>query len=381
MPEYLGSYGHVAVCLDNYIMVIGGIDMNSEPVSTHVILMYNVYTDQWRKHQIPVHKNAPPPVACACAVAIGTDIYMFGGFELDKKLNTETNELWKLTEGLQCIDWSKIEFYHDVKLPSPRCDHSGWKYKECLWVFGGFGPFSSKYLNDHGDFFNKQNNQLLCYDPATQKWTNPQCFGTVPCPRRAHSTAVIRDKVWLFSGLYLSNIMVDPDDFYELDMHSYTWTQITTGGTKPQKRFFSSLSAVSDSQLVLRGGAQYILTVKGGNMHLEQNLLNDTWIMDLSSHTWRKYASNLDHHRENHTGSFGVNKSIIIIGGYSDSHTYKTYTPTFEVILEPKSLQWLAMKTIYSNQDILSWKCLPSKLVAQLGILDKKEMTTNEECE
>ena len=114
---------------------------------------------------------------------------------------------------------------------------------------------------------------------------------------------------------------------------------------------------------------------------MERNLLSDTWIMDLSSQTWRKYASNLDHHRENHTGSFGVNKSIIIIGGYNDSHTYKTYTPTFEVMLEPKSLRWLAMKTIYSNQDMLPWKCLPSKLVAQLGILDKKEMTTNEECE
>ena len=369
MSEYPGSYNHVAVRLNNYILVIGGMDMNDEPVSTHVIWMYNVYTDQWRKHQIPGQKNAPPQITSACAAAIGTDIYIFGGYD---KMKRVTNELWKLTKLPRgCFDWNKVELQQDVKLPSPRRDHSGWKYEECLWVFGGFGPFSCKYLNDHGAFSYQQNNQLLCYSPSTQIWKNLECFGAVPSPRRGHSTDIIRDKVWLFSGLYSSNMpVVDLDDFFQLDMHSCTWTQITTGQTKPQKRFASSLCAVTENQLVLHGGSQLTARVNGSKLNIMRHHLNDTWIMDLSSQTWRQYASNQDHNREDHTCSLSAGKSIIIIGGDStkskNTDQILTYTPTFKLMLEPKSLQWLAMKTIYTNQSVLPWKCLPSRLVAQL---------------
>ena len=39
-------------------------------------------------------------------------------------------------------------------------------------------------------------------------------------------------------------------------------------------------------------------------------------------------------------------------------------------MLEPKSLQQLAMKTIYDKQDALPWKRLPTKLIAQLGLYE-----------
>ena len=229
--------------------------------------------------------------------------------------------------------------------------HSGWEYEKCLWVFGGEGPVSSEYLNDHGDFSGIFTNQLLCYDPSTQMWTNPQCFGSVPSPRSHHCTDMIRDKVWLFAGK--GNSTVRLEDLFELDMQSRVWTQITTGQTKLQGRFDSSLSANFDWQLVLHGGIR---------TSLPPLALSETWIMDLPSQTWRKYTSYQDHGRDCHTGSLGANKSIVIIGGYNSKDT--DYTSTFHVMLEAKSLQQLAMKTIYNNQGVLPWKCLPSKLVA-----------------
>ena len=358
MSEYPGSYYHVAVRLNNYIVVIGGWDRNHQQVSTHVIWMYNVYTDQWSKYHIPGKKSAPPALSGACATAIDTDIYMFGGFS--DELGRHTNEIWKLTRTPQgYFDWSKIIFQHDEKLLSPRKGHSGWEYDKCLWVFGGSGPVSPESLNDHGDFSGIFTNQLLCYDPSTQMWTNPECFGAVPTPRSDHSTDIIRDKVWLFAGI--DNSWMILEDFFELDMQSHVWTQITTDQTKPQGRFDSSLSANFDRQLVLHGGISEFDSIE----------LSDTWIMDLPSQTWRKYTSYQDHGRSGHTGSLGANKSIVIIGG--DSSENPDYTPIFHVMLEAKSLQHLAMKIIYNNEGELPWRCLPSKLVAQLGLLQNNK--------
>ena len=290
--------------------------------------------------------DAPNAVTRACAAAIGADIYMFGG-TTSFSINNSTNELWKLTIQ-ECLNWSKIE-PQDVKLPCPRYGHSGWEYAQCLWVFGGAGRFSTEYLSDHGDISLLGTNQLLCYDSSTQKWTNPQCFGSVPYPRMYHSTTVIKDKVWLFGG----RPSVSHSDLFELDMRSCTWTEIRTGQTKPGERYCSTLTAVSDRQLVLHAGISSSTT------------LNDTWILDLQTQAWTQYTSHHDHTRYTHTGTLGINKVIIITGGFNYD---KTYTPTFHVMLEPKSLQQLAMKIIYNQQDVLPWKCLPSKLITQLQL-------------
>ena len=369
MSEHLGMYDHVAVRLNNYIVVIGGFDRNNKPVPMHVIWLYNVYTDHWRKYHTPGSKSTPPPLEGTCAAAIDADIYMFGGY------NTETcrltNEIWKLTRAPQgCFDWSKIEYQDDVKLPSPQTGHSGWEYDKYLWIFGGDGLGSPEYLDDHGDFSNGFSNQLLCYDPSMHMWTNPQCFGAVPSPRWAHSTDIINDKVWLFGGEDSSN--VELDDFFQLDMQSRVWTEIMTGQTKPQRRAFASLSAIFDKQLVLHGGDTGQLpltsTFAVGTGPVKTITPGDTWIMDLPSQTWRKYTPYQHHSRQCHTSSLGANKSVVIIGGHDFRDT--DYVPTFHLMLEPKSLQQLAMKTIYSNKDVLPWKCLPSKLFAQLGLLE-----------
>ena len=114
---------------------------------------------------MPDKKNAPHPVRGACAATIKQHIYMFGGWDL-KSADT-TNDLWKLSSKNGCFNWSKIEFPPDVRLPSPRFDHSGWEYANCLWVFGGNRfetgrlPLQAQYLHDDVDFVRKLNNQLF----------------------------------------------------------------------------------------------------------------------------------------------------------------------------------------------------------------------------
>ena len=51
-------------------------------------------------------------------------------------------------------------------------------------------------------------------------------------------------------------------------------------------------------------------------------------------------------------------------------------------MLEAKSLQQLAMQTIYKHQDEVNWNCLPEKLISLLGISikQKRQMPSRGPC-
>ena len=71
------------------------------------------------------------------------------------------------------------------------------------------------------------------------------CFGSIPAPRSRASTAEIQYKVWLGGGK-------EDFDFYELDMHSFSWTQTETGIPRPLKgNFNETLVPIQGNQLVL----------------------------------------------------------------------------------------------------------------------------------
>ena len=212
---------------------------------------------------------------------------------------------------------------------------------------------STEYLCDYGDFINGLTKQLLCYNASTKKWTNPECFGDAPKPQYGHSTAIIKNKIWLHGGVSSSYDVLQ--EIFELDMLSYTWTRIQTGQTKPQGRFFASLTKISEKQLILHAGSSLL------------EYFCDTWIMDLSSYTWRKHSSDIYHSRSRQKGCSSINKGVVIFGGHKDRQK-KSYTVSFHAMLEPKRLQQQAMKTLYLHRDELPWKCLPPSLIAQLGL-------------
>ena len=235
-------------------------------------------------------------------------------------------------------------------------------YEGCLWIFGGYGSPLDRYLNEYGDFavntiYDDQgaNNQLLCYDPSTQKWTNPECSGSVPFPRFNHASSIIKNKVWLFGGA--DEIGRDLDDLFQFHMSSHIWTQIESGQIKPacMTIITYSLTAISETELILMN----VFWVGYTNIAV--------WIMDLTSQSWKQYTSPRDHRRHHNAAVSGVNRSVIVTGGFGAS--IGSYTPTYHLMLEPKSLQQLATKTIYNQRSVLPWKCLPTKLIVRLGLL------------
>ena len=342
---------HCAVCVDNCAIIFGGASWSDQPVSTRVIWSYNLYTEEWREYAIQETRDVPVSFIHALAVAIDGTTYTFGGLNTKGKY---LNDLWALERTKRGrFTWSYIKSQCKEQSPSPRAWHSGWEYEGKLWIFGGLGPSPEGYLNCNGDIAgylaSGRNNQLLCYDPNTQKWSNPHCFGDVPSPRSGHASAIIKNNAWLCRGCDNRQYF---DDMFQLTMHSLAWTRIQTVKPQPQACNLCTLTALTEYQLVLHGG------------HGREVEIDNTWIMDLQSHSWRLYRSGKDHSHCCHTGSSGLNSSAIIFGGCGSSNMHDV----FYVALEPKLLQQMAMQIIYTHKDELPWDFLPDKLISLLGM-------------
>ena len=195
----------------------------------------------------------------------------------------------------------------------------------------------------------------MCFDPHSEEWRNPQTSGTIPDPRESPVATIIGDKAFVYGGKS-PNISKMFDDLYQLDMISLTWMEIQTTHAQPPPRIFCSLNAVTEHNLVLYGG-----------MWTSDLKRNDTWIFDLSSVLWRKHVTATEHPRNYHSGTVGLNCSVIIIGGmlcHVNESVYRLYNDVVSTILKPKTLQHMAIQKIYHHQDVLSWNLLPKSLKA-----------------
>ena len=302
------------------------------------IWTYNLWTEAWMQHTLP-HGQPLPKTKYRCCVAIGKDIYMFGGLVLDSLL-------LKLTRNVDgSFAWKTIDMEDPAKSPCPRTRICGWEHGNKLWIFGGWtnsSPFGS--LNNHGDFHYGWlyciTNQLICYNPSTQTWNDVQCSGNVPSPRFDTSVAIIKDTVWTYGGLSGSD---SHNDLHELNMDTFQWTHIDIslrGYLDPD----CSLTPITSSKLVLQYGGT-------------------TWIIDVLSHEWRKYRRRHTCCLYNTIGFTALNSNAIILGCPLPFHGQQNVcNPIYSVMLDPKSLQQLAMKTIHRHREILPWNSLPSSL-------------------
>ena len=341
-------FGHVAVNVDHYILVFSGKYIKNDshmhmPLS--VIQVYNLYTEQWRKHTIPHGSTLPATRIWACAMVIRSDVYMFGGNIVPER--SLTNELWKLAiEPQGSFAWSTVVMTSNEKTPSPRACLTGWEYTEKLWTFGGWGSSPAGFLNDYGEFDSCCNNQLLCFDPSNEEWTNLQYYGMVPQPRSLYTATASQEKVWLYGG---TNYTYKFNSLHELNMHSFTWTLIQTRQLQqPQARSSCTLSTISGGKLILHGGESH-----------SSERLSDTWILDLKTKMWKRLTSTTNTRREGHTASRGINNSVIIIGGLQQYRTM--HSIIFHVLTEPKSLQQLALQKICKHHTVLPWRESPEK--------------------
>ena len=247
--------------------------------------------------------------------------------------------------------WNTIEV-EKSKRPSPREGNSIWEYEQKVWIFGGYGesPLHG-YLNDHGNYERHyfeighgSNNQLHCFDPSVQTWTNLKCLGNVPSPHFWVCGAIIEDKVWIYENAFTN------DELSELDMHSLVWTHIETSFPRPPNTLKVSLTPITGNLLIL---------------HRSFGKEQFTWVLDVQSYTWREHW-NSGNKVSRHTGTAGLYNNVILLeDNLMDPDETGMVSPVVSVMLEPKSLQQHAMTTIHKNRTTLPWKTLPPQLIRQ----------------
>ena len=93
--EFPARHSHIAIRMENCIIVFGGVEMHCPAVSPGIIWMYNLYTEQWGKHVIQDTEKLLSRTIYPYAARIEADIFMFGGYDLRE--DHHTNAVWKLT--------------------------------------------------------------------------------------------------------------------------------------------------------------------------------------------------------------------------------------------------------------------------------------------
>ena len=336
---------HVAVRMKDCIVVISNGGFSE-------IWTYNLWTEHWTtKPANPDRKNWKMPVGVPITsdkqgVAIGSVIYIFGGSFLHEDM------LWKLIMSTyDSFQWRRIQIEDVTKTPSRRDGHCAWQYEDKMWIFGGQGSPPNNFINKHGHFVVNPNrpvwnNQLLSFDPSIQTWEDVQYYGDIPSPRACGAAAITNHQVWLYGG-YDSNYG-NLYDFFNLNMHSFVWTKIGNG-RKIRKRFLLTLTPITTNQLVLH------------SQGLRSNS-RTTWIIDVQSNTWRKHRECNSILNNSCTSTTGLNKDVIVITHGSTQY----YNIVFSVMLEPKTLQQLAMKLVFEHRTALPWESLPPKLKCKM---------------
>ena len=368
----LPRHSHLAVQIHRHIVIFGGY-YNMKHISHKVIWTYNLDIDRWKKHIVSGSQEVPQELFGACAMEIGTQIYMHGGSTIEKqtlatlwKLDVSP-ALWKMP-GQDGIVWSQVMFEDNNLIPSARSNHTGWEHSGKIWIFGGYGDPFHGFLAEHGEYWPFRgrntgfNNQLHTFNPNTSVWMNVQSTGTIPSPRAAHSTAKLNRSIFMYGGKLdtLSN------ELFELNLESLVWTQIQTNGPEtPKGRYRHSFTDFGQSHIVLYGGFSSSKDCSSNNP------TTSTWIFDIISQSWHQHIAIKDHARACHTAT-ATTCGIFIFGGTTK---FESYSTVINISLEPKTLEKLSLEVVYRQPE--KWHVLPRKFQGHLT--DMEELSKPDE--
>lgn len=356
-----GMQHHVSVCLDNNILVFGGdTAYGRRIIPGSVIFVLNLDSNKWR---MVMPDTTPPWTRNACAVVFGKHVYMFGGVVTHASSKHEfTNAMWKLSRcGPNRFTWREVRCTGQI--PSPRRTQS-WDFDHKMWTFAGMGPYLED--NRHGewicaDFDGTSSlpqlyyyNQLNCFHPKFREWENVCCQGNIPSPRADYGVTKVKSSIWLCGGSPLEVSLIH--DLYNLNMTTLIFTQISVAGTtSPVCRYAHSFTALTDKQIALHGGCS------------DEGAQSDTWILDLTTLSWKQYDVQQNRKRTMHTAIQSSNEVLVLGGIDMESYGFgRNKCDAFRIRshFTPKCLEGMALKGLHKYKDILNPKeyNMPSSL-------------------
>jgi hypothetical protein len=177
-----------AALVSSVLLIWGGVtkfDDQGEPKGPYDDSLYllSLASRVWTR----VVRNGPGPVGrCRHGVTmVGSKLFVFGG-QVDGKL---LNDMWALDlNSLQSNPvWESYEPAPGDKMPPPRIGHVLVSTGDRIILFGGS---DGRYHYD----------DTWLFDISARKWTELECTGHIPSPRRGHAAALVDDVMYVFGG-------------------------------------------------------------------------------------------------------------------------------------------------------------------------------------
>lgn len=128
---------------------------------------------------LPQTIDSPPERAYFPIVHHQNFIYCFGGFNF----STEYDDAYRL--NLTSLKWESINLQYEKK-PSKLSGHSGMKYKNCFYMYGGY---------HHGC-----KNDLIEWNLDTNEWKIIKTNGVTPLERNCASLILYKHYFYIFGG-------------------------------------------------------------------------------------------------------------------------------------------------------------------------------------
>lgn len=267
--QFPGAIFHVACAIDDVIHIWGGRQLSGVLLPPGFVWRYLPSTDE--HHRDTTTGDVPPGLSCSCAVVLRRFMFVFGGRDEDRRYH---NDLFRYEANKKL--WTMLR---PKNLPSGRSGSCGWSHGSCLYFWGGGRPggrgdSSTLQGGDWESGFFEVTNQLLRFDTESDSWFNVETTGVRPKPRSNAAAAKISEEVIIVGGR--DSQLNRLDDVWTMSLSSFAWGEIKTTGPKPPPRQSHSLTAVSQTHVILLGGWN------------GQSWLADLWIFDRETNTWKQ---------------------------------------------------------------------------------------------
>ncbi|ROT35326.1 kelch repeat-containing protein [Sodiomyces alkalinus F11] len=242
--------GHAGLLVGNAFIVYGGdTKVEDSDLLDETLYLLNTSTRQWSRALPPGPR--PSGRYGHTLNILGSKIFIFGGqvegyfmndlaaFDLNK-LQLPNNRWEMLIENTESTD----------RVPPARTNHSVITFNEKMYLFGGTNGF--QWFND-----------VWCYDPIPNEWTQLDCIGYIPVPREGHTAALVDDVMYVFGGRTEEG--ADLGDLAAFRITSRRWYTFQNMGPSPSPRSGHSMTTVG-KQIVVVGGEPSTAPISAGDL-------------------------------------------------------------------------------------------------------------------
>ncbi|OAA75617.1 Kelch-type beta propeller [Akanthomyces lecanii RCEF 1005] len=256
--------GHSSLLVGNAFIVYGGdTKIEDADVLDETLYLLNTSTRHWSR-ALPAGPRPSGRYGHSLNI-LGSKIYIFGGqvegYFMNDLAAFDLNQLQMANNRWEIL----LQSDASPSIPAARTNHTVINYNDKMYLFGGTNGF--EWFND-----------VWCYDPKVNKWSQLDCIGYIPSRREGHAAALVDDVMYIFGGRTEEG--TDLGDLAAFRISLRRWYTFQNMGPSPSPRSGHSMTTVGKSIVVL-----------GGEPSTAASTVNDLGILYVLDTTKIRYPS------------------------------------------------------------------------------------------